>query len=988
MAPTMDSSYKTPSARRVLTLYGLSGLFSLGYQVVWLRHFVDRFGSSTFTFVLVVSGFIGGLGLGAFASRSAATRLRALLGVADDLRLYGVLELLIGASALLVFAERLVPMELASRFPYALDASGIWSPTMAYHMLRVPLALLSVLVPCFLMGMTYPLLCQAFHDNARFPARLYAWNTLGACTGVLACELALLRVFGTTTTLLLMVGGNLALGAYFALRGMRTESQGIDRHLRTQAPVAQGPTSGTLLLAASVSGFLSGAIESDVFHWMQFHQIFNDSSMAFVSFWAILAIFAASACVDRGQWSFGRIKLAYVVGFVTYVGTVFFLLERLAWWIHNDVAGAFSSSPERFVSVGGDPSWRTEGSPLVSLVSFFVIGVATFPSYACVSLLLPYLCNINQARGNHLGRIYGLNTLAFLVGLVTFTWLAPWVSIFYALKLCSVVFAILVLLTMTISATRPLRRGLPVSALGAVLAATLLVPHGFDYGLFPLGTLVGSSPARAVKGSPGYTTFVSEQPQGDVLYLGTGKMSDTTLVAKRYMRLLAHVPLLCHPDPRRVLLVCFGIGNTASAIAKHDSVRAIDIVDLSRNVLMTAPEFAQDNDRVWEDPRVRLVCDDGRAFLSVTNGTYDMITSEPPPPLMHGVSRLYSSEYYASVLAHLTPNGLMSQWLPVAQMPPGASALIASTFVQSFPHALLFTGAGRELILVGSRSPIDLALLAQRMEELPAVRAQLAEVGLPSARELLASVLWTDADLRRWFGHGEVISDQCNALSLLWPTGRTLSFPYDPEAVLACLPDALARDYDLRALLTDFHGLVSHVPWFPSDSLVHTRDPSLVRGADVPWNEVERLQERAEKELRSGDALASWNTLDEIDRLSPNLSLTALRRGMVLLAGARPGEARTWFERAAALLPGYPLPLQMAGLTSLQARDATAARRYLEEALERNPRSVEAHVLLARTLAVLGDHDGARGQLEAALDLRPGDAEVLELLERLQGGGS
>ena len=57
------------SARAVLALYAASGLFSLGYQVVWLRHFVDRFGSSTFTFVLVICGFIGGLGLCAIRER-------------------------------------------------------------------------------------------------------------------------------------------------------------------------------------------------------------------------------------------------------------------------------------------------------------------------------------------------------------------------------------------------------------------------------------------------------------------------------------------------------------------------------------------------------------------------------------------------------------------------------------------------------------------------------------------------------------------------------------------------------------------------------------------------------------------------------------------------------------------------------------------------------------------------------------------------------
>jgi len=46
------------------------------------------------------------------------------------------------------------------------------------------------------------------------------------------------------------------------------------------------------------------------------------------------------------------------------------------------------------------------------------------------------------------------------------------------------------------------------------------------------------------------------------------------------------------------------------------------------------------------------------------------------------------------VLAHLRPGGLMSQWLPVSQMPDEAIELALRTFVQVFPHALLFRARG------------------------------------------------------------------------------------------------------------------------------------------------------------------------------------------------------------------------------------------------------------------------------------------------------
>jgi hypothetical protein len=90
--------------QRLLLFYALSGALSLGYQVVWMRHFVDRFGSSTFTFVLVVSCFIAGLSAGALASapvaravsRATERALRVLV-VGDRARvLDGLLQLELG----------------------------------------------------------------------------------------------------------------------------------------------------------------------------------------------------------------------------------------------------------------------------------------------------------------------------------------------------------------------------------------------------------------------------------------------------------------------------------------------------------------------------------------------------------------------------------------------------------------------------------------------------------------------------------------------------------------------------------------------------------------------------------------------------------------------------------------------------------------------------------------------------------------------------
>ena len=91
-----------------------------------------------------------------------------------------------------------------------------------------------------------------------------------------------------------------------------------------------------------------------------------------------------------------------------------------------------------------------------------------------------------------------------------------------------------------------------------------------------------------------------------------------------------------------------------------------------------------------------------------------------------GVYRLYSREYYQDVLAHLTPTGMMTQWLPVYQMPIQAVDEAIATFVTVFPHTLLYSGIGEEFILLGSRKPIEIDRLWQRFPATGPTRADFA----------------------------------------------------------------------------------------------------------------------------------------------------------------------------------------------------------------------------------------------------------------------
>ena len=58
-----------------------------------------------------------------------------------------------------------------------------------------------------------------------------------------------------------------------------------------------------------------------------------------------------------------------------------------------------------------------------------------------------------------------------------------------------------------------------------------------------------------------------------------------TPLSQRYMRALAHIPLLAIESPEAVLVIGFGVGNTTHAATLHPSIRRVEVADLSTDIL-------------------------------------------------------------------------------------------------------------------------------------------------------------------------------------------------------------------------------------------------------------------------------------------------------------------------------------------------------------------------------------------------------------------
>ncbi|MFH0777665.1 MAG: hypothetical protein V2A71_03440 [Candidatus Eisenbacteria bacterium] len=217
-----------------------------------------------------------------------------------------------------------------------------------------------------------------------------------------------------------------------------------------------------------------------------------------------------------------------------------------------------------------------------------------------------------------------------------------------------------------------------LSALNFVTAGILFAVEG-RRGLRVICTLLGSAAAVVCLADPVTYWAASRQWTGfEVLSVRQsryGSLSvlsiDSQLSFYQDGRLLfstddvrsaeeaGHLPLLEHPDPRRVLLMGGGMSGVLGEILKHGSVARVDYVEPNFELIELGRGFLpRTQAAVLEDPRVRVILTDGRRFLLNARESYDVVFMQIPPPYTAQLNRFYTLEFFRVVRDHLRPGGV------------------------------------------------------------------------------------------------------------------------------------------------------------------------------------------------------------------------------------------------------------------------------------------------------------------------------------------
>ena len=128
--------------------------------------------------------------------------------------------------------------------------------------------------------------------------------------------------------------------------------------------------------------------------------------------------------------------------------------------------------------------------------------------------------------------------------------------------------------------------------------------------------------------------------------------------------------------------------------------------------------------------------------MAATSGTkYDAIISEPSHPWVPGVANLFTREFFSLGRDRLRDDGVFVQWLQIYQLSTENLRSVLATFHEVFPHIAVFrvegVAKGKDLILVGSREPIRLDRMNERLKD-TRVAADLKRIGLNNADDVMA----------------------------------------------------------------------------------------------------------------------------------------------------------------------------------------------------------------------------------------------------------
>ncbi len=1009
----------------VASCFFLSGASGLIYETLWVRMIDKVVGSAPFAVAVVFSVFMGGLALG---SRFAGQYVDRLTSRGAILALYGKVEVAVGAYALALpfLIEAATPLYRAA---YNALAAHPW----LYQLFSFTGCLALLVVPTGLMGVTLPVLCRFYvTDLERVGKRtgmLYGLNTMGAALGALLCGFVLVERLGVWGTLIAAAGVNFLIGAACVAA---SRSQGFSS---PAAPVrVRGKKAGKTTAQPPDDALIADDADKAASQWaLWIFAVSGFCSMAYEVVWTRLL----GLLIGPTTYSFTLVVSTFIIGLAA--GSIVFgqigdrsrnvmrllaLTQVLASVLALAVSQFLGNSQFFFAKLihglQGDFGAMTA---VQSLALFAALLGPTIFLGAAFPLVNRLYARSMPMLGKSIGDAYAVNTVGAILGSIVAGFvLIPLAGKEDGLRLTALLqfgAASAVLVRSSCSGPLAKRRrwamGAALAVIGGLLVARCpswnrdVLSRGWyrnfqdiqnkleraswlDALLRGPELLEGERKGLDVvfygDGIGGFTTVEKETTSlGAVEFAlyNSGKPDASSHGDRATQALSGHIPLLFHPHPEKVMVLGLASGMTPGEALLHP-VKQMDILEINDQVVKACRDFFSPwNNRCLDDPRTRLIVQDGRNHLALTRECYDVIISEPSNPWMAGLANLYTVDFFRLARERLNDKGIFAQWLQSYEMDWKTFALLGRTFSEVFPEgALMKLGSGDYLLLgfAGGKG-IDWRVA----EENAKYARKSTNVTFPGVGFLARLVV--AEDLRGLFGDGPLHTDNRPRLEFSAPK-RLYDGNLDLDRAVAerrWLSPGTQRMIEANR---NPNALLDLIEFYASANtpLFYMQDPQ-----DLTPSQRERYEGIVERYC--GQSLVpSYHVFPDdesreacaeiqVGKIRERLARDASRPddhynlALSLIAAGRADEALHELKKTVFLDPSHKEAYTVLGLLSAEMGKLDDAVRSLSRVVELAPKDAKALKNLGMAQQQQGKLDEAAATFSAALALSPGDTAIL-----------
>ena len=717
----------------VITLFVVSGMAGLIYEVVYAKALAITFGSTALASYTVLTTYMGGMALGAWLGGLVADRNR------NPLMAYAVCEAAIGVYAVLTPALFQLIQGFYIHFSADVPPDATW-----LTFLRLSLGVVCLGLPTVLMGATMPFMFKYLRtlgvSSQRAVAPLYGANVTGAALGSLIAGYVLLPLIGRNggtyiaALLSLMV-------ALYAIDRLKRSSLGLPISLPpdsvagelvhsalTTVTVSNAMLGATALAVLFLGGAVTLGLEVNSMHLLAV--VAGNSVYAFA---LMLAMFLAG--LGFGSFTGERLMVRFArMDLVAWsqCGLAFAIAVTAQVW--DEIPSYFSSFST--YTIPATFATRETVRALVCAVAMlppaFFIGMC-YP--ASMSLASDWLSPRGAARG--FGIASGVNTLGNILGVVLVGfWLLPnWGSRNGALFMAMLALA-LGLLALEVSRRSTPKpacaerlglqfvRWMPAIAASAVLA---VFPAEWNFDELSTGSNVYFKAqnwgkvidhAESVEGG---VTSVAKSSTGISTLLTNGKFQGNNsaggeMVAQESFALF---PLLHTAKRDSALVIGYGTGMTTRVL--HDvGFKKLEVAEISRDIVTLADRhFGTINHGVSAQKNVNLRYTDGRNYLLTQSKQFDVISIEVTSIWFAGAANLYNQDFYALAKKRLTTDGVLQQWVQLHHIAPIDIAYVIGSVRSEFKYVWLYVRGGQGIIVASNsasalKAPGDAPLLTDK----------------------------------------------------------------------------------------------------------------------------------------------------------------------------------------------------------------------------------------------------------------------------------